>query len=189
VSEQAPEAGATGGGIMHQKMMGIPVPLLIIGGALIAYFLFFRNSSSSSSGTAASSTAGANDTVTGGTTTVDSGAVQVSVNTGPGTSADTAADNSGTSNTQPAAPVSGNTTTTSGTTGGTAAPPAIKQGQVVASGTAPSLNALAKQLGTTATNIISTTQSKEKMGPAWLAYIKKGNFNAPLPHKSNYWYS
>jgi PASTA domain len=89
------------GGFMSSKIMGIPVPVLIIGGALIAYFLFFRNSSSSSSGSGASSSTSGTNTLTTGNTTVDTGAVAVTVN-GGSTSEESGNSNPGTSTPTPA---------------------------------------------------------------------------------------
>lgn len=85
MSEYAPEdQGGGGGGFMSQRWFGIPAPLVIVGVALIAYFLFFRGS-----GGGGTSTAGGPDTQTVGDTTIDTGAVQVSVNTGSTNSNDT----------------------------------------------------------------------------------------------------
>jgi hypothetical protein len=93
MSSMAPETGTSGGGtnFFTQKIMGIPGVVWLIGAAAIAYFLFAR--SSSSSGSAGSpSTSGGGGTITTGQTTIDQGAVQVSVSqTGP----------SGASNPQP----------------------------------------------------------------------------------------
>jgi len=70
-----PEEGQGQPGIMH-----IPWWVWVAGAAVLAYFLFFRNSSSSD---AAGSTSGGGGTITSGNTTVDSGAVTISVNTNP----------------------------------------------------------------------------------------------------------
>lgn len=72
-----PPAGGGGGSFLTAKFLGIPALVWIAGVAAIAYWLYYRNSAAS--GGAASSTAGANDTLTTGDTTVDSGAVSISI--------------------------------------------------------------------------------------------------------------
>lgn len=67
-----------GGGIMSQRVFGMPMPLVIAGVGLIVYFIFFRNSSSSTQ----PSTSGGGGTITTGNTTIDKGAVSISVKGG-----------------------------------------------------------------------------------------------------------
>lgn len=74
---EAPPGG--GGGLMGSKIMGIPTIVWVGGVALIVYFLFFRNSSGSASGV---STSGGGGTATSGNTTIDKGAIQVSITQG-----------------------------------------------------------------------------------------------------------
>lgn len=78
MSQMATEPATGGGGnFFTAKIMGIPGVVWLIGAAAIAYFLFARSSSSGSAGSP--STSGGGGTVTTGQTTIDSGAVQVSV--------------------------------------------------------------------------------------------------------------
>jgi PASTA domain len=75
-----PESQQGGGGIMSGKIMGMPSLVFVALVAAAAYFLFFRNKSTASAG--GTSDAGSSDTLTSGATTVDTGAVQVTVNAG-----------------------------------------------------------------------------------------------------------
>lgn len=83
-----------GGGFLTQRFFGIPAWVFLLGAAALAYWYFSRQGGIGGGG--ASSSAGSNDTLTSGNTTVDTGAVQVTVNTG---------------NTQPGPPSRGKTTT------------------------------------------------------------------------------
>jgi hypothetical protein len=82
MSTMSPEDGAGGGmgGIFTAKIMGIPGIVWLIGAAGIAYFIFARKSSAASAGSP--STSGGGGTITTGQTTIDSGAVTVSVSQG-----------------------------------------------------------------------------------------------------------
>jgi hypothetical protein len=67
-----------GGGIMSHKIAGIPTVLIVGVVGLIAYFVFFRNSQSGVN----PATSGGGGTITTGNTTIDTGAVQVTVSQG-----------------------------------------------------------------------------------------------------------
>jgi PASTA domain len=126
-----PPGEGGGGGIMSSRILGIPTLVWVAIAALGAYYLFFRNKSGATAG--GTSSAGSSDTLTGGTTTVDSGAVQVSVNS---SGSNTAADNSGA-----AAAPTGTATAGSGspsvttTNGGQPTPPAPPPVQTVTTAT------------------------------------------------------
>lgn len=67
MSQMAPEAGASGGGLMGGRILGIPTLVWVAGAALVSYFLFFRGKS----------TAGAGGTSTGGGGTSTTGNISV----------------------------------------------------------------------------------------------------------------
>lgn len=98
----AEPGGSGGGGLMGSKIMGIPTIVWVGGIALIVYFLFFKNANSGSTPTT-SGNPGTN-TQTTGATTLDSGAVTVTVN-------QTGADDTGD---QPSPPVVGGGTGSGG---------------------------------------------------------------------------
>lgn len=68
-----------GGGIMSQRVFGLPMPLAIAGVGLIVYFIFFRNSGGSQ---ATPSTSGGGGTITTGNTQIQKGAVTIDVKGG-----------------------------------------------------------------------------------------------------------
>ena len=54
MSEMATEGG--GGGFASKKVLGVPLPILIIGGVVLAYFVFFRKSGANAASTGTSTT-------------------------------------------------------------------------------------------------------------------------------------
>lgn len=77
MSAEQPQGG--GGGIMSSKIMGMPTIVVVGVVAVVAYFLFFRKSSASAG---SPSTSGGGGTATSGNTTIDKGAIQVTVKQG-----------------------------------------------------------------------------------------------------------
>jgi hypothetical protein len=84
MSEMAPEeTGGDGGSFLTRKVLGMPAFVWLALAAAAAYWYFSRHSSSSAAGAGAGSgDTGGSGTVTTGGTTVDTGAVQISVDTG-----------------------------------------------------------------------------------------------------------
>lgn len=75
-----PESG--GGNLLTNRYFGIPGWVILAGVGVLAFWWFSRQSGGGLSGGGGSSSAGSNDTLTTGDTTIDSGAVQVTVTTG-----------------------------------------------------------------------------------------------------------
>jgi hypothetical protein len=133
----------TQGGFLHSKIFGIPAIVVIGGIGLIVYFIFFKNSSSTSSGSP--STSGGGGSVTTGATTIDKGAVQISVTQEPG------------GNTQPAPPATG------ATSAKTASVPLKKVNSTEDRlGSASDLYYIAKKLGISEAELIKLNPSLKK---------------------------
>jgi hypothetical protein len=75
MSEPMPEGGAPGG-VMGRRVMGIPLPFIIIGVVAIGAYLFMRNKSAGSSGQGTSSTGNTSDTTVGGDLSTNAGGLQ-----------------------------------------------------------------------------------------------------------------